>query len=130
MRTLPMKQSKVLYSELSYKLMGILFDVHTGLGNRYQEKHYQRAVETKFKQANIRYRREVKTEVSFEGEKIGDFFLDFLIDERIVLEIKTIVKITHNEVKQVLRYLEATGLHLAIIANFRPNRLEYKRVVL
>src|SRR3989344_5971847 len=109
---------EILYPELSYMLMGILFEVHNKLGNKFQEKHYQKAIETKLKQLKIPYRKEEKIEVEFEGEKLGDFFLDFLIHNKIVLETKTVPVITAGDTKQVLRYLKAKGLRLAIIANF------------
>lgn len=121
--------AELLYPELSYELMGVLFEVHNKLGTKYQEKHYQRAVETKLRALNIPYKREVKMEVMFEGNKIGDFYADFVINDKILLETKMILKITTDEVKQVLRYMDALDLKLAIIANFKHPRLETKRVV-
>ena len=56
---------KLVYPELSYILMGILFEVHNKLGTKYQEKHYQRAIEIKLKELNIPYKREVKVNVKF-----------------------------------------------------------------
>lgn len=123
------KVAELLYPELSYELMGILFEVHNKLGTKYQEKHYQRAIEAKLKLLNIPYQREVKMEVMFDGIKIGDFYADFVIDGKILLETKMIFGITQDEVKQVLRYLDALELKLAIIANFKHPRLETKRVV-
>lgn len=120
---------KVIYPELSYEIMGVLFEVHNKLGTKYQEKHYQKAIETKLKQLNIPCQREYEIKVDFENEKLGDFFLDFIIDNKIILETKKIWRITSDDVKQVLRYLDATGLKLAIIANFKHKRLEYRRVL-
>ena len=123
------KLAELLYPELSYQLMGVLFEVHNKLGTKYQEKHYQRAIETKLKLLGVSYIREVKTEVTFEGSKIGDFYADFVIDGKIVLETKMILRITADEVKQVLRYMDALDLKLAIIANFKYPKLQTKRVV-
>jgi GxxExxY protein len=122
-------KEKLIYPELSYILMGILFEVHNKLGTKYQEKHYQRAIEIKLKELNIPYKREERITVEFAKEKLGDFVVDFVIDDKIILEIKKIWKITQNEVKQVLRYLKATNLKLAIIANFYHKRLEYRRIL-
>jgi GxxExxY protein len=119
----------LVYPELSYTLMGILFEVHNKLGTKYQEKHYQRAIEIKLKELGISYEREKKIEVTFEKEKLGDFFVDFVIDDKIILEIKMIWHISKNDIKQVLRYLKATGLRLAVIANFKHQRLEFVRVL-
>jgi len=122
-------KEKLIYPELSYILMGILFEVHNKLGTKYQEKHYQRAIEIKLKELNIPYKREAKVNIEFGKEKLGEFFIDFVIDNKIILEIKKIWKITQDDIKQVLRYLKAAGLKLAIIANFKHKRLEYRRVL-
>jgi len=120
---------KVVYPELSYIIMGILFEVHNKLGTKYQEKHYQRAIETKLKQSKISYKREMEVGIDFENEKLGDFYLDFIVDNKIILETKKVWQITQDDIKQVLRYLDATNLKLAIIANFKHKRLEYRRVL-
>lgn len=121
--------NKIIFPELSYLVMGILFEIHNKLGNKYQEKHYQRAIETKFKTAGIKFKREVPLKITFEGEELGEFKADFIIENKIILETKVIWKITPSDIKQVLRYLEAEGLHLGIIANFKHKLLEYRRIV-
>ena len=120
---------RLLYPDLSYSLVGILMNVHSELGSSYQEKHYQRALAIKLKEEPISYKQEVKVQASFSGQNLGVFFLDFLIDGKIVLEIKTVPRITYGHVKQVLRYLEAVDLRLGIIANFRNSKLEFRRVI-
>jgi len=121
--------AKLVYPKLSYTIMGILFEVHNKLGTKYQEKHYQRAIETKLESLGIPYKREAKVDIEFEGKSLGTFYVDFIVDNKIILEVKKTWKITQDDVKQVLRYLEVTGLKLAIIANFRHKRLEYRRVL-
>jgi GxxExxY protein len=78
-------EKKLVYPELSYILMGILFEVHNKLGTKYQEKHYQRAIEIKLKELNIPYKREVKVNVEFGKENLGEFFIDFIIKNKIIL---------------------------------------------
>lgn len=119
----------LIYPELSYTVTGILFEVHNELGNKYQEKHYQRAIAIKLKNANIPFLKEIKVDLFFENEKLGIFFVDFIVDNKIILETKVIWKISSGDIKQILRYLKATNLRLGIIANFRHQRLELKRVV-
>ncbi|MEK9186485.1 MAG: GxxExxY protein [Patescibacteria group bacterium] len=120
---------KIIHPELSYTLMGILFDVQTQLGSKYLEKHYQRAVETKLKEVGIPYKREASVDLKFGNEFLGKFILDFIIDNKIVLELKKTPKLDNDDIKQALRYLEATDLDLAIVANFNGRRLSYKRVI-
>lgn len=119
----------LLYPELSYTLFGILFEIHNKLGTNYQEKHYQKAFEIKLKKLQIPYQKEAKVDVEFDKEKLGKFFIDFIIDNKIILEFKKVWKISNNDIKQVLRYLDATNLKLAIIVNFKYKKLEYRRVV-
>lgn len=121
--------NKLVYPELSYILMGILFEVHNKLGTKYQEKHYQKAIEIKLKELKIPYQREVPVKVKFCREELGEFFLDFIIDDKIILETKKVWRIADDDIKQVLRYLKATGLKLSIIANFKHQCLEYRRVL-
>jgi GxxExxY protein len=122
-------KGKLIYPELSYILMGILVEVHNKLGTKYQEKHYQKAIEIKLKELKISYQKELGVDINFENEKIGKLFIDFLIDNKIVLEIKKTPSISKDHIKQVLRYLNALNLKLGIIANFQHKKLEYVRVL-
>lgn len=121
--------AKVIFPELSYKIVGILFEVHTQLGNRYQEKYYQRAVEVKLKNKRIDYKREIAVDLTIDGERIGKYFLDFLIDDKIIVELKVKSALVKNDFRQISAYLKSSNLKLGILANFYGNRLEYKRVL-
>ena len=119
----------LIYPDLSYKLMGILFKVHRKLGNSYQEKYYQRAIESELKSQKIDYNRELLIRLNYDGTDIGKYFLDFVIDRKIALEIKAVPVLKDQYFNQVLAYLDSAKLKLGIIANFRPERLFYKRLV-
>lgn len=64
----------ILYKELSYQLVGILFSVHNELGNRYQEKYYQRAIEEALATASVRFTREISVDLQYNGKNIGSIF--------------------------------------------------------
>ena len=121
--------ARLLYPELSYKIMGILFEVHTRLGGQFEEKYYQRAVEKLFIKNKIQFKRELKTDIIFENEKIGKFFLDFLVEDSIIVELKTIPVVLPIHFRQVRSCLKMNRLELGIIANFRGERLTYKRIL-
>lgn len=121
--------TKIVQKELSYKLMGVLFSVHNQLGNRYQEKYYQRAVEEALKQNNLEYKKEISVDLKFNNKKIGKYFIDFLIQNKIILEIKTVPNFTPKDFKQVLAYLTANNIELGILANFRTDKLTYRRIL-
>ena len=122
--------SELLYPELSYKVTGLLFKVHNKLGPTYQEKYYQRAIEEELKDANISYTRELPVEIGYDDKKFGRYSLDFLIDKKLVLEIKTVRYLHPKFIDQVLAYLNTLQLRLAIIANFKKDKLECKRIIL
>jgi GxxExxY protein len=128
-----MNRGKIIYPELSYKIVGILFKVHSELGCRYQEKYYQRAVALGFDKENIRYKREIKVDLKFNGKTIGKYILDFLVigekGESIIVELKTVDHFNQMDFKQILGYLKAKKVKLAIMANFRTKSLIYKRIV-
>jgi len=114
---------------LSYKIVGILFDVYNELGGGYQEKYYQRAVSKRFKRENIKFQEQISVPLKFDKEKIGQYFLDFLIEKKIILEIKISPRFYLRDIRQVLGYLKAANLQLAILASFSRNGLIFKRVV-
>lgn len=119
----------LVQKELSYKIVGILFSVHNELGNRYQEKYYQRAIEEALKENKLKFKKELMVDLKYNNKKIGKFFLDFLIESSVVLEIKTVDQFNPRDFKQVLAYLIANNIQLGILANFRSNRLTYKRIL-
>lgn len=122
-------ENKIIYPELSYKIVGILFEVHTKLGNRYQEKYYQRAIESDLKAKNIKYSKELAVNLMYGKEKIGKYFFDFLIEDKIILEIKAIPCFKISDYKQVSAYLKSKNIKLGILANFRTEKLTYKRIL-
>ena len=124
-----LQRKDLIYPELSYQIVGILFEVYNYLGEGYQEKYYQRGIAKELRKSNISFQEQVYAPVTFKGEKIGDNYLDFLIENKIALEIKRGNKFSKNHIEQVLSYLKAKKLKLAIIANFGSKELKFKRIV-
>lgn len=116
------KNNKVIYPELSYQVNGICFEVHNTRGRYAREKQYGDALEAKFKEMGIPYQRELAV-----GDSANT--LDFLIDNKIILEIKAKPIITRQDYYQLQRYLQATGMKLGILVNFRNQYLRPARVV-
>jgi GxxExxY protein len=120
---------KIIEPALSYKIMGILFKVHRELGGRYQEKYYQRAIAKGLEKEGIKFQKETSVDLLYENSPIGKYFFDFLIENKIILEIKAVPRLLPLDFKQVSAYLKAKGLELGIIANFRGPKLTYKRIL-
>ena len=79
-----------VYEKLSYAIIGVLYATFNELGYGYQERHYQKAISINLGKAEILYKREVYSPITYKEEKIGKYFLDFLIEDKIILEIKTV----------------------------------------
>ena len=123
------KKSKLIYQELSYKINGILFGVANELGLYKNEKQYCDAIERFLKVAGINYEREKILPVSFNGERSGRNKVDFLIEERIILEVKAKPFVTRQDYYQTRRYLGALSKKLGILVNMRRYALAPKRVL-
>src|SRR3989338_6289550 len=117
--TIQLQRKDILFPELSYTIVGVLYDVHGKLGNRFQEKYYQRAIAALFDQRGVHYRQQVPVRIQMEGVPIGRYFVDFLIEDEVVLEIKTVPRLVIKDHYQVDAYLKALGKELGILANFR-----------
>lgn len=123
------KKDKLIYQELSYKINGILFRVANELGRYKNEKQYCDAIERLLKDAGINYEREKIPPVSFNGERSGRNKVDFLIEEKIILEVKAKPFVTKQDYYQTRRYLEALSKKLGILVNMRRYALTPKRVL-
>ena len=122
-------KGKVIFPDLSYKINGILFKTHNQLGNYCNEKQYGDLIEKLLRDNQIIFEREKILPVSFVGEKSGRNKVDFLIENKVVLEIKAKEVITKEDYYQLRRYLKAFNLKLGIIANFRLKYLHPKRIL-
>ncbi|MBI2032433.1 MAG: GxxExxY protein [Candidatus Levybacteria bacterium] len=119
----------VVLPKLSYKIMGILFNVQNELGPSLLEKYYQKAIEQDLIRNKLTFKREVPVSLEYQGKNIGRYLLDFVIEDFIILEIKAQQNYSPKFFKQALSYLIQTNHPLAIIANFRGMKLRYKRII-
>jgi GxxExxY protein len=120
---------ELLYKDLSFQIIGIIFKVFNKLGYGYQEKYYQRAIAIDFDEEGINYIREKEFKLNYHGNPIGRYFLDFIIENEIVLELKVSNSFHSEDVKQILGYLKASGLRLGILVIITKNGIKYKRIV-
>lgn len=123
------RKIELVYPELSYKVVGVTFQVCNELGPGHKEKHFQRALAIAFRLAKIRFREQVPVVLAFQGETIGRYYIDFVIEDKLVLEIKQGEYFASSNIKQALDYLKALNLQLAILANFTDKGVKVKRIV-
>jgi len=124
-----LKKENLLYPELSFQVVGVLFEVSNTLGYGYLEKYYQKAIAALLKKSNINFKEQVKVEVIIGDEIIAEGRADFIIDEKIILEIKKGDSFRKDNIDQLHSYLKMTGMELGILANFTSKGLLYKRIV-
>lgn len=120
---------KVIHKELSYKIYGLLFESHKTLGRYRNEKQYGDYLESLFTNNNIKYLREYKFQDSQYGKGKIRCICDFIVDDKVILELKAKGHIAKEGYYQTRRYLTTLNLELAIIANFRQPRLVPKRIL-
>ena len=117
--------NNIIYPELSYLITGICFETQRELGRFCRQKQYCDFFETKLQDRNIRYEREK----IINNEYIKGNRVDFIVDDKILLEMKSLPFITKNHYFQVQRYLTATNLKLAMLINFQSKYLKPKRII-
>ncbi|MEC4005355.1 GxxExxY protein [Flavobacterium sp. SUN052] len=119
-----------LYKEESYKIIGILFEVHKNLGKGFSEIVYKDALEYEFKDNNIPYQREKEFLVNYKDTILKHkFYADFVVYDKIILEIKTVECFNNAHYNQCINYLKVSGNELAFLVNFNLTSLEHKRIV-
>lgn len=121
--------SKIIYPEISYKINGILFSAHNELGQFCNEKQYGDLIESYFKKFDLKYEREKILPPSFENELEGRNRTDFLVEDKILIEIKAKRFLTREDYYQVKRYLTALNKKLGILVNFRRKYITPKRIL-
>lgn len=124
-----LKRNDLIYPELSYKIIGCAFDVYNSLGGGHHEKYYQRALAEAFKERGLNITQQVYYPLAFKGKIVGKNFLDFLIDDKLIVEIKKGNNFSKKHIDQVLEYLKISKIKLAILINFGLNEVSFKRIV-
>jgi GxxExxY protein len=124
-----MRKDNIVYPELSYKLQGFAFKIAKELGGGYQEKHYQKVYAIELERNEIKFKEQLSVYLKYGEYKLGKYFLDFLVEGKIVVELKVGHRIYPRDIRQVLGYLESAGIKLGIIFLFTREGVKYKRVI-
>ena len=122
--------TKLIYEELTYKIRGAIFEVFNQIGFGHKEEVYQKALVIEFAERNIPFEREKKLPVSYKNTKVGIYRPDFVIAEKMILELKSLPYIPESLDNQILHYLKATNYKLGLLVNFGTSKLFIKRLIL
>lgn len=124
-----MTEIDLIHKDLVYRIIGCAMQVHKELGYGFLEKVYENALMVSLKKEGIRARQQHPISVHFQCEMVGEYFADILVEDKIILELKTVDSIGNPYFAQVLNYLKATGMQLGLLINFGPQGLQYKRLI-
>lgn len=125
-----MKELK--HKEITEKIIGASFEVHKFLGNGFQEVIYQRALAWELSQAGLSFEREIEQEIYYKAllDPIGTRRADFVVEGKVLVELKAIVELEDVHLAQILNYLKAYRLKVGLLINFGSKSLTFKRLVL
>ena len=122
---------ELIYQDEAFKIVGCCMEVHRELGKGHNEVIYKDALEIEFNRQGIPFRREPEFKLAYKGVILPhNYFADFVVMDKIILEAKAIECLTDSHIKQTLNYLAASKLRLGLLVNFGEDSLNYKRVVL
>lgn len=127
-----MDQKKVdnfIYKDLSYDVRGCFFDVHSELGAGHKESVYCNALEKEFKKNNLDFESEKQLDVFYDGEKVGSYRPDFVVEDKVIVEVKAVEKIVERFERQLSDYLKGTGYKLGFLVNFGAQSVDIRRRV-
>jgi GxxExxY protein len=114
------EKPQYLYADLTHQVMGAFLQVHWRLGFGFVESVYANALAIELQKRGVRFEREVPLTVVYDGVTIGRFRADFVVDNRVLLELKSVERLAEAHAVQTLNYLNATEIELAMLLNFGP----------
>jgi GxxExxY protein len=122
---------ELIYKQEAYDIIGVCMDVHNQLGGGFLEIVYKDALEYEFQKANIPYTREKEYAVHYKDIVLPHrFYADFIVMDKIILEVKAVSNLTDEHTAQAINYLAISKNKLALLVNFNLGKLEHKRIVL
>ena len=127
-----LKMAELKYKDITEKIIGASFEVHKVLGNGFQEVIYQRALAWEFEQAGLSYKREIEQHIYYKNlpNPIGKRRADFVVEEKVLVELKAVIELQDAHLAQVLNYLKDYKLEVGLLINFGSRSLTFKRYVL
>ncbi len=116
------------YSDVTEKIIGASMKIHRVLGNGFQELIYQRCLEIELKELGLKFDREKEHNIFYKSVCVGTRRVDFLVEEKILIELKAIIRLENVHLAQAINYLEAFDLEVGLLINFGSTSLEYRRL--
>ncbi len=122
------REGIMINDELTYRIIGCAMNVHNTLGNGFQEVIYQRCLAIEFDDAKLMYEREKEQEIYYKGQMVGTRRADFIVEEKVLVELKALIALEDAHLAQIKNYLTAYDFDIGLLINFGAKSLEYKRI--
>jgi len=124
--------TELKYKDTTEKIIGASFEVHKFLGNGFQEVIYQRALAYEMHKAGLGFAREIEQDIFYKEleEPIGTRRADFVVEGKVLVELKAVIQLEDVHLAQALNYLKAYKLEVGLLINFGSKSLSFKRIVL
>lgn len=116
--------------KLTYAINGAVFEVNRLLGPGFLEKVYENALIVELEKRGLKAENQFPINVSYKGKTVGEYIGDILVEDRVLIELKTVERIDRIHEAQLLNYLKATGLQVGLLVNFKHEEANIKRMVL
>ena len=116
-------------NDITYAINGAVFEVNRILGPGFLEKVYENAVLIELRSRGLKAESQVPIKVLYKEDVVGEYVADILVEERVIVELKTVERLEKIHEAQLLNYLRATGLNIGMLVNFRNTKAEIKRLV-
>ena len=116
-------------NDITYAINGAVFEVNRVLGPGFLEKVYENAVLIELRSRGLKAESQVPIKVLYKEGVVGEYLADILVEESVIVELKTVERLEKIHEAQLLNYLKATGLNIGMLVNFRHPKAEIKRLV-
>jgi len=119
----------MIHSELTEKIIGCAFEVHREMGPGFAELVYEKCMLIELGLAGLEARSQVPVDVNYRGQSVGDYIVDLLVDEKVIVELKAVLSLNEVHEVQLVNYLVATGKQVGLLLNFGGPSVQVKRKV-
>jgi GxxExxY protein len=116
-------------NDITYAINGAVFEVNRVLGPGFLEKVYENALLFELRKRGLKVESQAPIKVFYKEEVVGEYVADILVEEKVIVKLKTVEKLDEVHEAQLLNYLKATGIHVGLLVNFRHTRAQIKRMV-
>lgn len=122
--------TELLEKELVYKIVGCAISIHNEIGHGFREKTYEKALCVDFDDQNLLYSQQLRYPIYYKNNKIDEFIPDLVVENKVIVEAKTVESIIDEHIGQLINYLRISRIKVGLIINFKHPKLQWERIIL